>query len=483
MKIIVRFCFIISFVFLSSCSLSMSKKEKCQYVLPTPIVNKTIKIAFCQSTFTQGKWPSIEWWKKYKCEELNHLIIGALRENPTIQGILQRVELAKNEAIVYRSNLFPFVYFNASDSWEHLSKNGVYRALNPNISLNAHEIDLSLGFSYEFDFWGKYRNLYQAALGRKRAAVAESSQAKLMISTALAQAFFAYKSNLLRQNLYHKIYALRKEIFTLQKLMLKNAMYSKLRPLLSEEELYRAEQWVLDIDKEVEVSRHLINYLRGKGPDEPIVLKDPLPPLEKLLSIPEDISAELVARRPDLQAQIWRLEALSHEVGAAKAEFFPNVNILGLVGLEGFTWSDVFEWASRTVGLFPGVSLPIYTAGRISANVQGKTALFNEAVFEYNTLLLKSFQQVTDLIVIAHSTYVQKEKQDQMVKLSKERANLVLLRKKYGIDNAFESYKTIEEQLFTEIENVSLLYQQYAVSISLIKALGGGYICPEKKNG
>lgn len=481
MKSWVLFRSICIFLLLSSCNFSLSQKEICQDVIPIPSIEKSIDIASCESTFNKGNWPRKNWWKQYKSPELNRLVKEALEQNPTIQAIRQRVDWAKNESIISRSTLYPFVFFNASDIWQYLSKNGVYRALNPTIPLNSHDVDLSLGFNYEFDFWSKYRNMYEAALGRERAAIAEAAEVELIISTALAQAYFAFKANLLRQKLYQELYFIRKKYFCLQTEMLKNALYSKLVPLLSEEDVFEAKQWLLDINQKIVVSKHVVNVLAGKGPDASLAHGPPLPNLPKTMTIPKDISAGLISRRPDLQAQIWKLEALAKEVGVAKADFFPNINLKGLMGLEGFTWSDVFEWASRTIGLFPGLELPIYTAGRIGANVKGKRALFNEAVYEYNNLILQSFKQVADLLVIGNATYKEREKQLQIVQNASERYDLTKLKQRKGINSALVSYKVLEEKINKEIADVELLYQQYAVNISLIKALGGGYICPNNK--
>src|SRR5690606_35990663 len=129
--------------------------------------------------------------------------------------------------VIARSDLLPLVYFNATDQWQYLSENGLYRALNPNIRLNNQQIDFSLSFSYEFDFWGKYRNLYRAALGRQKAAIAEAAQVELIISTSLAQTFFALKTNLMRKAYYEALWKVRNRYFELQTKLLKSSLYSK----------------------------------------------------------------------------------------------------------------------------------------------------------------------------------------------------------------------------------------------------------------
>lgn len=461
--------------FFSSCSLSMSKKEKTENVLTAPSIEKSIVSSLNDPLFQEGAWPAKNWWEVYGLEELNALMAKAVIQNPTLQAAKERIEVAKNNSTIAHSKLLPLIYFNASDQWQYISENGLYRALNPTLPLNNQQIDFSLSFFYEFDFWGKYRNLYHAALSRAWMAFAEESQANLVITTALAQSYFALRTNLLREKLYKELLNVRRDFFELQSLMLKNSLYSLLTPLLSEEKVFEAEQFVFDIEKEVAVGYHIVNILAGSGPDEPLACEEPLLPLLETLAIPTQISAELLARRPDLVASRWRMEAFAHEVGAAKADFFPNINIAALAGFQSGSWTSIFASASKTVGILPALALPLYTAGAIKANVGAKKALFNEAVYQYNDLILKSLQQVSDLLAITRSVYKEKEQQVQIVENATLRYDLTLLRQESGIDNALNALQMLEELIGAELKNIELLYQQYVASISLTKALGGGY--------
>lgn len=481
MKMSRRFGLLALLSILSACTLSMSREEQVENILSTPSLEISEQEVLESSFFARGDWPKKNWWEQYGLKELNRLIEKALRENPTIQAMSQKIEYAKSEAVIARSKYMPLVYFNMSDQWQYLSKNGLYRALNPNIPLSSSQIDFSLSFFYEFDFWGKYHNLYYAALSKERLAIAETAQAELIASTALAQAYLALRTNLLRKKLYDQLYEVRKNYFELQNKMMQNALYSKLVPLLSEEAVFQAEQWVYNIEQEIAVNQHLVNILAGQGPDQMLSLQEPLLPLPQKLAIPAEISFELLSRRPDLMAQIWRLDALAHEVGAAKADFWPNVNLTGLAGFQSGAWSSLFEWISKTIGATPGLSLPVYTAGAIQANIDAKKALFDEAVYQYNELILLSFNQVADLLAIGRSVYGEKEKQVQIVENAKARYGLTLLRRTSGIDNTLTAYQFLEELILKRLEDVELLYQQYLVNISLIRALGGGYFCAGEK--
>ncbi len=457
----------------------MSREEQIRDVLTTPSIETSADRALETPFFEKGEWPAANWWTQYGSNELNALIASALEKNPSIQAVRERIAFAKSQAVIARSKYLPLIYFDASDQLEYLSKNGLYRALNPDIGLANQQIDFSLSFSYELDFWGKYHNLYRAALGLERAAIAETAQVELIVSTALAQTFFALQTNLLRKAYYEKLWQVRKGYFDLQKKLMDNALYSKLVPLWSEEAVFEARQRVYEIEREIAVNQHTVNILAGRGPDAPLSLNEPLAPLPKQLVVPEVISSELLARRPDLMAQVWRMDALAKEVGAAKADYWPNFNVLGFLGFQSGSWSNVFEWASKTISALPGLSLPVYTAGAIGANVDAKRALFLEAVYQYNDLILKSFQQVSDLLAIGQAVFGEKEKQGEIVANARARYKLTRDLQKSGIENGLAVYRLEEELIEKQLGDVELLYQQYVASISLIKALGGGYTTSE----
>lgn len=461
-------------LFLCGC-VSLPKEQQRENILSAPSVADSVAQSLESSFFSEGNWPSENWWEVFHSQELNQLIAEALGKNPTIQSIEKKVESAKQSAKVVRSKLFPLLFFDATETWEYLSKNGLYRALNPTVPLNANLVDLTLSFTYEFDFWGKNRNLFQASLGLTKAEEAEAAQVKLLTTTAVAQAYFALKTNLIRKKLFQELYRIRRQIFDLQNLLQDKALLSMLEPLLSEENLLESEKLLAAIQEEVQTDQHLLNILLGQGPDSPLYLGDELESVPLAITIPENLSLDLLSRRPDLMAQIWRVEALAHEVGAAKADFFPNVNLTAFAGAESIFYRLLFKSSSKTGGLEPAIHLPIFTAGEIRANLRAKKAQFDQAVFAYNQMLLNSAAEVADLLVLLQAVFEQKEEQEQIVLTAAARYELTEMRQKSGLDNSLAQLYREEELILKELDDASLLYSQYLSIVRLMKALGGGY--------
>ncbi len=463
-----------SLALLHSC-LSMTQEELSENLISNPTLDSSVASSLSEPYFTKGQWPEQNWWTSFDSEQLNQLMESALTQNPSLQSIEQRVNQAKQQSTIARSKLFPLLFFNASDNWQYLSKNGLYRTLNPEIPRNASLIDLTLAFTYEFDFWSKYRNIFKAALGREKAEEAAHAQTKLIITTAIAQGYFALMTNTVKSDLIRELYEVRKAIFNLQELLLCSGLYSKIPVYLAEETLLESEKRIDEIEQEIASNKHMINSLAGQGPDSPIVVDVDLHSIPKKLAIPENLSIELLSRRPDLMAQIWRVEAFASEVGAARADYFPNINLSAFLGIESVHYSNLFNHENVTTGANPALSLPIYTASSIQANIDSKRAQFDAAIFEYNDLILKSAQEVADLLTLAKSIFDQQARQTAIVESANARLYLVNLRQQSGLDNGLQQLALQEEVLQKKLTDIDLVYGQYLASIKLIKALGGGY--------
>ncbi len=460
---------------LSSCTISMSEREKKKDLMRPPSTGVSVEKSLLTPYFTEGEWPKNDWWESFHSPELNVLIEEGLLRNPTLMETYARLERAKQDSLYVRSALFPLVDFVGKNSKIFLSKNGLYRTLNPTLPLNGNLSELFFSLQYDFDIWGKNRQLYRAAVGKTVAAQADVAQVRLLLTVAIARVFFELKTDLNRQILLKNFVELQEKIFKLQGGLKVQSLASTL-PVLVEEELYFSSKQVLEVvEEKVAIDQHLLNVLIGKGPDTPLGITSDLPCLPEALVIPSHIELDLVARRPDLMAKIWIAEALSHQVGAAIADFYPDFNLIAKGGEETFHVSNLLSAQSLNYTITPAIHLPIFTGGALKANVGRKKAEFEEAVFAYNQLLLTSVQEVTDALAKGKSIYQRRKNQQALVQSTKKRAELIAYKKKSGLNNILDLYIIQREVIHAELEDLDLLYGQYVASLELIKSLGGGY--------
>ena len=193
------------------------------------------------------------------------------------------------------------------------------------------------------------------------------------------------------------------------------------------------------------------------------------------IEIPSNLSSDLLARRPDLTAQIWRIEAAAREIGAAKADFYPRVNLMAFAGLESLSFNKLLNFGSKEGGFVPALHLPIFTGGRLTAHLKGKVALFNEETYRYNELILNAAREVADQIVILSTTFDALNCQVNSLSAAEEQLAMQFSRYQYGIND----YLTVlerEENLFAQQYQLYGYERDYLLAVlKMIKALGGGY--------
>jgi NodT family efflux transporter outer membrane factor (OMF) lipoprotein len=187
------------------------------------------------------------------------------------------------------------------------------------------------------------------------------------------------------------------------------------------------------------------------------------------------VPAELLGRRPDLIAQRWRVEAAQQDIASAKAEFYPNVNLAAFIGVQSLGGAGFLTAASRMMGAGPAVTLPIFDAGRLRGNLAGKNADYDVAVEQYNQTLADAMREVVDQLASFKSVDEQRLEQREALATAQEAYDLALLRYREGIGNYLEVLSAEAPLLAQQSLDAELRSRQLALSIDLIRALGGGF--------
>ena len=483
-------CVSILLLFLVGCT-HVPRKEMAQLYSPVPLELSTEK-ALARDFFEEGGWPTEQWWEMFGDPQLNQIIELALKSNPTLLKARELLKQVEQEAKIARASLFPYLDAEYSQNWQYLSKYGFDRDFfpavpgEPPIAHTVDQIDLTLNFSYEFDFFGKNRNTFLAALGRARAQRADTQQATLMITTLIAQTYVDLQTKLAQKQVLQDQLDERKALYFLTTERNKNGI-DNLIPVYAQEQNFLAiEQSISTLTKEIAIDEHSLNILVGAGPDGKIAPKPMNAAFENPFPLPRHLSSDLLARRPDLTAQIWLVEAAARDIKAAKADFYPRFNLMALAGLESLGFSNLFKIASRQGALQPAIHLPIFTGGELQANLKSKVAAFNEATYGYNELLLQASKEVADQIVTLTSTFDVMKQQIAITDASQKEVTLQYKRYKNGIDNLLSALQ-LQDGLQQQLYQLYGSKRDYLLSVLLlIKALGGGYqssMTPKRAGG
>jgi NodT family efflux transporter outer membrane factor (OMF) lipoprotein len=232
---------------------------------------------------------------------------------------------------------------------------------------------------------------------------------------------------------------------------------------------------IAQLNETIELQRNQIAALLGVGPDRGLAIARPTAVAHANFALPSKLPAELIGRRPDVIADRWRIEAASKEIASAKAAFYPNVNLLAFVGLQAFGGGNLLSAASRTMGIGPAVTLPIFDAGRLRANLAGTDADYDIAVERYNQTLADAMRDVVDQVVSLRSLAEQRKQQEMALATAREAYDLALLRYREGLGNYLQVLSAEQPLLVQRSLDADLRARELALSVDLVRALGGGY--------
>jgi NodT family efflux transporter outer membrane factor (OMF) lipoprotein len=472
------FSILLFLFFVSACN-RQTEKEMAAVYEPFSL-HETVDQAIASGHFEKGDWPEHQWWRIFLDPQLDAFIERGLQNHPNLKKAEARVQFAEANAKKIRSKLFPNLDANATDNWQYYSKYGFVRDFYPaqggvQIPHKVNETDLTLNFSYEFDFWGKNRKMFAAALGIARAERIEKVQAELILATSIAFAYFQWQAHHLQLDLYSTWLESEENLNALSKARHQIGIDSLSPPLEQKESLEQLRLTVADLQKELEIDLYVLKSLLGEGPDRSLEVT-PIPfKLEAVMKLPSDLGLDLLARRPDLMAQVWRAEAARQEIGVAKTEFYPDVNLMAFAGLSSISFNHLFSWDARNGALQPAIHLPLFTGGRLEANLSSKVAAYNEAIQSYNALLLDAVKEVASEITTFSSYQEQVKIQSSIVLAQKDLLDIARSRYDQGVDNSLAVLSTLEKVADQEIRKVELEKLEIFSFIRLIKCLGGGF--------
>ena len=312
-------------------------------------------------------------------------------------------------------------------------------------------------------------------MGLARAQAAEMSQSLLMITASLAQAYINYGANLLNLQISRDLVEARTLYLELTQLRCANGIDNKLAIDQAKTLLLKGEKSMLEYEKEVAIGASQLKILMGLSPDDPQEIYSPTLCFDRSFPLPETIPLNLLARRPDLMAQIWKVEAAAHLIKAAKSAFFPNINLKAFVGLQSLHWNNLFSVQSFAGAINPAINLPLFTGGKLTAQLNEEYANYDADVYDYNALVLKAAKEVSDQIKVLNITTEQAKLESEAFMQVLHSSELTLARYENGIDDYLNVLNQQVAVMDEALKEVGVQNKRYLSVLMLIKALGGGY--------
>jgi NodT family efflux transporter outer membrane factor (OMF) lipoprotein len=232
---------------------------------------------------------------------------------------------------------------------------------------------------------------------------------------------------------------------------------------------------VAAVDEEIAQTRNRLAALLGAGPDRGTSIARPASVHLKVFGLPEQLAAELLGRRPDVVAARWRAEAAAKRIGAARAQFYPNINLAAYIGQQALYANLLWKASSQIGSVGPAVSLPIFEGGRLRAQYRGAQADYDDAVAAYDTTLVQALQQVADAAASERALSVRLKESRAALEADEEAYKLTRMRYEGGLSN-YQSVLLAEDAVLqARLTVADLDARAFTLDVQLVQALGGGY--------
>lgn len=410
------------------------------------------------------------WWEAYGDAQLNALIQQALADNPSILVTQTRLQRAVAAETYARGNDLPQIQASGEVDRQRFSTHGMYPP--PLAGSQWTTGTLQLEGSWELDLFGKRRAELESAVGQSRAARADLQAARLLLSSQVARTYLQLGRLQAQREVSARTLAQRQEMLSLIKQRVQAGLDTNVELKQGEGALPDVRLQIEALDEQITLTRHALAALTGQAPGALDQLQVKLEAVQPQ-NMPDRIPVDLLARRADVMASLWRVEASGQQVNAARALFYPDVDLVSYAGYNAIGLEQLIKPASWQWGLMPAIHLPLFDGEQRVANLQGKLAEQDVALANYNQTILQAVQEVADHISTTQS--VARQRQDQrLAQKSVEAAyELALARYKAGLGN-YLTVLSVESAVLTQRHKaIDLLTQALDTQLNLIRALGG----------
>ena len=426
-------------------------------------------------TNAQALVPAAQWWRGFGDEQLNRLVDQALAGNPNLRVAQARLARAQSVSEVAGAALLPQVNGSLDITTQRYTETGMIPPPLAGSTRTSGTLQLSTG--WETDFFGKNKALLESALGAARAQQAETEAARILLAANVVRGYIQLARTGDQLAVAQRTLAQRQEALRLVRDRVNAGLDTSLELRQSEGGLPEARQQIEAVQEQAMLARNALAALVGQ-PNTDVLAGTPR--LAGLRPLPpaDLIPANLLGQRADVAAARWRVEAASQDVDNAKAQFYPNINLVAFAGLSSIGLGRLLDAGSIQYGVGPAIRLPIFEAGRLRANLRGKSADYDAAVESYNAAVIEAIHEVGDQLASGVSVARQQSQQRLAQQAAEAAYDIAVQRYQAGLGNYLNVLAAENAVLAQRRLAVDLAARALDTQAGLARALGGGYTPP-----
>ncbi len=414
-----------------------------------------------------ASYADLPWWQVFQDSQLQELIRTALKQNYDLQIATERINAARAQLAITRSNLFPQVQGNGNFSGGKES----------NFQTTFNFLTFTADAAFQLDLFGKLRRATEASRAQLLATEDAKQTVVLTLVSDVANDYFALRALDLQLEITHGTVEAQEDAVRLTNLRLDHGVATKLDVLQAQQVLDTANAEIPDLERQVAQEENAISILLGNYPQavprgKPLV-EQPLPP-----EVPPGLPSTLMERRPDIREAEQNLVAANAEIGVAKAEFFPQISLTGSGGGafgRSSAFSSLMSSQIATWSYGAQVSQPIFTGGALRGNLRLAESQHQQALIAYKQAIQQAFTDVSDGLIGYQKFHEVRVRQEASVADLQESVRLSNMRYKGGTTTYLEVLDGQRSLFSAELTLAQARGSEYLSLVQLYRALGGGW--------
>jgi NodT family efflux transporter outer membrane factor (OMF) lipoprotein len=411
------------------------------------------------------------WWEIYQDPQLDKLEQQVAVSNQSLKASYEQYMQARAAIQFYRSQYYPTVQVGPSATRERQSQNRPLYV--PGSKTNYNDLFLQGQVSWEPDLWGNVRRAVESQRATTQATAADLANVDLSLRSELALDYFELRGLDTQQRLLDNTVQQYEQYLDLTKTRFTGGVATDSDVALAQTQLDQTRAQAIDVGVARAQYEHAIATLTGVPASSFSLAFAPLD--LQLPQVPVGVPSQLLERRPDVAAAERRANAANAQIGIAIAAYYPTINITGNGGFESKSAGTLIQGPSSLWSLGGSAVELLFDAGRRHAITEEARHGYEVNVANYRETVLQAFQEVEDNLSGLRILNSESAAQQRAVDSARRSLAISTNRYKGGVTTYLEVITAQATQLSNERTAADITTRQFAASVQLVKALGGGW--------
>ena len=416
--------------------------------------------------------PTLDWWRGFSSPELTDLMEEAQRVNLDIAAAVARFKQADAQARVAGAALLPTLSTGGQQVYSRTSGSSA-----SGLSIGGREVvnySSSLSASYQLDFWGQYRDAAQAAEETSIANRFDRDVVALTTLTSVANAYFQVLASQDRIRTAERNIASATRILEAIKQRFKAGTGTDLDVAQQESVVANQRAAVPPLRQTLDQNINALALLVSRPPESLRIAGGSMNQISTPRVTP-GLPSELLTQRPDIRRQEAQLASATANVGSARAQFFPSIQLTGQGGYQSSSLVSLFQPHAAFFSVVGGLTQPIFDGGAILGNFELAKAKQDELLQTYRKAVVSAFTDVDNALMSIKQTTEKLRLQREVVASSRRAFQLSEQQLRAGTADIV----TVLNTQLTLFQAEDVLWQaqlaRLLAFVSLYQALGGGW--------